>query len=290
MTLTRKFTGEKPAYFFPRGSVDTQMHMYLPGFPAREGGPGLPAGELPGATEYRKVMEWLGIDRVIITQGNAHQTDNSNLLACIQEMGECARAVAVVTANTSRKELQKLADGGVVGVRIMDLTGGAVGLDDLETIDAIAADMGWMMAIQFNGSELPRHASRLFRLKSRWVFDHHGKFFQGHTPEHVDLVKQLLDGGNAWFKFAGCYESSRTGSPYYEDIAGMASLIGAYNPERIIWGTNWPHNGVTTTAAYPDEAQLADLAMSWLPNEAARHRTLVENPEKLFGLPPVTAN
>lgn len=286
MTMTRKLTGEKPAHSFPRGAVDTQMHMYLPGFPACEGGPGLPVGELPDASAYRKVMKWLGIDRMIITQGNAHQCDNSNLLACVQEMGECARAVAVVTAETSQKELQNLADGGVVGVRIMDLPGGAVGLADLEAIDAIAADMGWMMAIQFNGSDLPLHAFRLLKLKSRWVFDHHGKFFQGYAQEHIDLVKQLLDGGNTWFKFAGCYETSKTGSPDYRDIAEMARLIGAYSPERIVWGTNWPHNGATTTQTYPDEAQLADLAMSWLPNEAARHRALVENPEELFGLPP----
>lgn len=286
MTLIRRCTGNPPRTALPKGAIDTQVHLYLPGFPARPGGPPLPAGDLPGPDQYRSVMRWLGIGRVVITQGNAHQTDNANLLACLREMGDIARGVAVITPETPAAEMEALAAAGVVGARIMDLPGGAVGLDRLEAIDARAADIGWMLAIQFNGSALPDLAPRLARLRSRWVLDHHGKFLDGAGPAHLDALRRLIDGGRTWFKLAGCYEASRLGPPDYADVAAISRAIAAHAPERIVWGTNWPHNLIRTTEAYPDDARLADTVLGWLPDAAALGRALVTNPEELYGFPP----
>lgn len=274
----------------PPGAIDTQLHLYLPGFPAQPGGPDLPPA-LPGPSEYRQVMAWLGIERLVVTQGNAHQFDNSNLLACLEAVGTCARGVAVIDASTSDKEIETLHLCGVRGARIMDLPGGAVGLNGLPGVDAKAADAGWMLAVQFNGSDIGHHFDNLSRIRSRWVLDHHGKFFRGAQPDgsEVDMVKRLIDGGNVWFKFSGCYESSRSGGPDYADIAAIARAIADYAPERIIWGTNFPHNFAQTTADYPNDARLLDTSLSWLPNDAARHLALVDNPEELFDFPPITA-
>lgn len=286
--LARTLSGRPPAHAFPPGAVDTQMHMYLPGFPALPGGPGLPAGALPDADQYRRVMAWLGIDRVIITQGNAHQRDNANLLAGLARMGGCARGVAVIDAATPDAELGRLADAGVVGARIMDLPGGAVGLPELEAVDARTSVMGWMLAVQLDGRSIGAHLPRLLGLKSRFVLDHHGKFFGGAAPEgpQVDAVKRLLDTGRGYFKLAGCYESSTSGGPAYEDVAAVARVVCAHAPERMVWGTNWPHNLARTTADYPDDAALADTVLGWLPDAAARRLALVENPQALFRLPP----
>ncbi len=286
--IERPLSGRAPAIRLPKGAVDTQMHMYLPGFAAQPGGPPLPGGALPDAGQYRRVMAWLGIDRVIITQGNAHQRDNSNLLACLAEMGPIARGVAAVGAEEPDSALDQLAEGGVVGARIMDLPGGAVGLDALEAVDDRAAARGWMLAVQFDGSHILEHEARLRKLKSRWVLDHHGKFFAGATPDspQVAAVKRLIDRGNCWFKFAGVYESSRSGGPDYEDVAAVARAIAAHAPDRIVWGTNWPHNLARTTADYPDDAALTDTVLGWLPHEGARRLALVDNPERLFGLQP----
>lgn len=285
--IDRKLTGAPPATHMPIGATDTQMHMYLPGFAYRADGVGAPQDPLPDPAMYRRAMDWLGIDRVVITQGNAHGLDNGNLLACLRAMGACARGVAVIDADTTEAEILALSEGGVTGARIMDLPGGAVGLDQLEAVDAKAFDADWMMAVQFDGSALSELEPRLAALKSRWVLDHHAKIFEGATAAHVDVIKRLIDGGNVWFKFAGCYESSKTGGPAYEDIAQVAREIAAHAPERIIWGTNWPHNMARKTEDYLDDGHLLDLAMSWLPDDAARHRTLVETPQSLFGFPPV---
>lgn len=285
--LIRPTSGREPSIQLPAGAVDAQMHMYLPGFPALAGGPPLPAGELPTPDQYREVMGWLGIDRVIITQGNAQQRDNSNLVACLKEMGDVARGVAAVGPDVSEEELDKLEEAGVIGLRIMDLPGGATDLSALEALDAKAAARGWMLAVQFDGSSIEEHEPRLKKLASRWVLDHHGKFFCGVTPEspQIAALKRLIDVGKCWFKFAGVYESAKEPAPDFADAAAVARDVGAYAPERIVWGTNWPHNLAKEQKDYPDDAALTDTVLSWLSDEAARQRALVDNPEELFGLP-----
>lgn len=287
--IDRTYTGTKPRTVLPKGTIDTQMHVYLPGFPALPGGPGLPPDPLPSPDDYRQVMNWLGIARVVITQGNAHQLDNSCLLACIAEMGEAARGVAVINDDTDDAEMQRLSDAGIVGARIMDLPGGAVGLTGLSAVDLRAHEYDWMIAVQFDGSDILDHEAKLQPIRSRWVLDHHGKFFAGATPDspQVDAVKRLIDGGNCWFKFAGCYESSCTGGPNFNDIAAVARVIADYAPERIIWGTNWPHNAAKVTADYPDDAALTDIVLSWISSDENHRLALVDNPQDLFGFPSI---
>lgn len=286
--IERRYSGPKPKTVLPPGAVDTQLHLYLPGFPAQPGGPDLPPA-LPGPAEYRQVMAWLGIERLVVTQGNTHQFDNGNLVACLNEMGDCARGVAVIDSSTSQDEIATLHARGIRGARIMDLPGGAVGLRDLPDIDHRTAVANWMLAVQFNGSDIDAHFETLSRLKSRWVLDHHGKFFRGAEPDgpEVDMVKRLIDGGNCWFKFSGCYESSKSGGPDYADIAAVARVIADYAPERIIWGTNFPHNFAQTTEDYPDDAELLDTSLTWISSDHKLHLALVENPQELFDFPPV---
>lgn len=281
--LRRQLSGLPPDPPLPQGAVDCQMHAYAPDFPAAPGAIPLPPGDLPTPAQYRKVMAWLGLSRVVVTQGNAHGRDNANLLACLQDFGDIARGVAVIDAETSDAEMADLTARRVVGARIMDLPGGAVGLDALEAVEARAHAAGWMLAVQFDGSALLDHLPRLARLRTPWVLDHHGKFFQGIAADgpEVAALLRLIDGGRCWFKFAGCYESSRQGWSY-EDIAAPARRIAAHAPERIIWGSNWPHNMARVTADYPDDARLADLSLGWLP-EGARTRVLVQNPAELYG-------
>lgn len=288
--IERTLTGRPPEPRLPKGTVDVQMHMYLPGFPSLAGGPPLPAEPLPDAAAYRQVMDWLGIDRVIITQGNAHQKDNANLLACLAEMGDVACGVAVIDETTSDVDMGALGEAGVVGARIMDLPGGAVGLDALEAVDARAHAADWMIAVQFDGNKLLDHLPRLARIRSRWVLDHHGKFFAGVDPDWPEIAAllTLIDRGNVWFKFAGVYESSRDGWPY-EDVAAVSRKIAAHAPERIVWGSNWPHNMIRKTEDYPDDARLAELVLGWLADDRTRHLALVENPERLFKLPAFAA-
>lgn len=282
--IVRTYTGTPPQTRLPPGATDTQMHMYLPGYPALAGGPPLPEG-LPGPDDYRNLMNWLGLERVVITQGNSHQKDNANLLACLEVMGPCSRGVAVIDGQASDAEIARLHAAGIRGARIMDLPGGAVGLSELPAVDAIAAAAGWCVAVQFDGSTLLERMPLLQSLKSKFIFDHHGKFFGQGMPGLAEIaaVKRLIDRGNCWFKFAGCYESSKSGGPDYADIGRVAREIAAYAPERVIWGTNWPHNLVKKTEDYPNDADLTDLVLSWLTSKDDLQKVLVDSPAELFG-------
>lgn len=284
--INRKYTGAPPKTQMPPGAIDTQTHIYLPGFPATPGAMGLPEG-LPGPEDYRQVMGWIGVDRLVITQGNAHQRDNANLVAALGAMGEIARGVAVIDGQTPEAEVEHLHKAGVRGARIMDLPGGAVGMGALAEVDARARNAGWVMAVQFDGSDIADHMPQLSALKSNWILDHHGKFFRGAAPDgpEVAFVKRLIDNGNCWFKFAACYESSRSGGPDYADIGAVARIIASYAPERILWGTNFPHNQAKTTQDYPDEAALLDTVSSWFPDDRAQVLALKENAEGLFDFP-----
>ena len=234
--MERRFDGTAPKTELPRGAVDCQMHLYMPGYPAAPGSIGLPPGPLPVWADYQRVMRWLGISRFVITQGNAHLADNANLLACLAETRAVARGVAVIDGTESEAELARLDAGGVIGARIMNLNGGAVGLEALEAIDARCQELGWMMAVQFDGSDIAEHAPRMAKIRSRWVLDHHGKFFKGATPEGPEMavLKRRLDGGNAWYKIAGCYESSLSGAPDFADIAAMTRAVAAHAPDRVV--------------------------------------------------------
>lgn len=282
--MERTLTGPAPRLRLPPGATDTQMHCYVPGFPGAPGALPVPEGDTgPGA--YRQVMAWLGLERVVVVQGNAHAADNSNILAALADFGAFARGVAVIAPGTSAAELARLHDGGIRGARLMNLPGGAVGLDALEAVDAMAADMGWSVNVQFDGGEILDRLPALERIRSRWVLDHHGKFFAGAAPgdAKIEAVKRLIDRGACWFKMAGGYESSRAGPPDFADIAAVAREIIAHAPERVIWGSNWPHNLVKVAEDYPSDADLMDVVLGWAPDDAARRLILVDNPAALYG-------
>jgi D-galactarolactone isomerase len=192
--------------------------------------------------------------------------------------------VAVIAPDAPDSEMERLSAAGVVGARVMDLPGGAVGLSHLEALDARCLSAGWVMAVQFDGTHILDHEPRLGRIKSRWTLDHHAKILGGARPDgpEVAAIKRLLDRGNCWFKLAGCYESSKAGAPDYADIGAITREIVAHAPERVVWGTNWPHNAFARPEEAPDEAGLFDTVMGWLPDEATRTQVLVDTPRALF--------
>lgn len=277
--IERKLTGTALTMALPEGAIDTQMHLYARGFGAAEGC-SMPVDPLPDAAAYAQVRAWLGIDRFVITQGNSHGRDNSNLIACLGGTGSTARGIAAVGGDAPEAEIARLSAAGVVGARIMDLPGGAVGFNEIDAVDARCFDADWALVVQMDGGRLLDRLPALEAIKSDWVLDHHGKFFDGVSEAQIDAVLRLIDRGNCYFKFAACYESSREGWPF-EDIARVARRVADYAPERVIWGTNWPHNQAKTTAEYPDDGALADLVLGWLPH-AAREQVLVKTPARLY--------
>ena len=251
------------------------------------GGPGLPIG-MPDEKQYRQLCNWLGISKTVITVANAYQRNNDCLLNVLEKFGIDAHGMAAIHPNINDKSLTNLMDKGIVGARIMDLPGGAYDFSYIKDLDQKTSTNELMIAVQFDGNTITEKFSTLVNLKSNFVIDHHGKFFKPIEPNSIefDCLKKLIDRGNCWYKFAGCYESSAMGAPHYADVAIIASLIADHAPERIIWGTNWPHNGakfqLSIIRDYPDDMDLLDLTLDWVSSEH-HNKLLVHNPAELFG-------
>jgi D-galactarolactone isomerase len=282
MTIERTLSGRESRHSLPHGIIDTQNHVYAPGFMAMDGGPGLPKG-MPDITQYKKLCEWLGINKTVITVANAYQRDNECLLHVLNQFGPLARGVAAISPKIPEKDLARLMSKGIVGARIMDLPGGAYNFSYLAKLDELTSSNGLMIAVQFDGNTLADKYPVLNDLKSNFVIDHHGKFFKPVKPDSTEVaqLKKLVDRGNCWYKIAGCYESSTHGRPHYEDVAAVAKVIAAHAPERVIWGTNWPHNGAKSPEDYPNDMDLLDLALDWVKPEHHK-KLLVDNPTELF--------
>jgi D-galactarolactone isomerase len=281
--MLRKLTGDKPKITVPAGAVDTQTHVYMDGFPSAPGGIDLPLGDA-GPEAYSKMLGWLGLERTVITQANAHMFDNANLLAALAWFGDRARGVAVITGETGPRELQRLHDAGVRGARIMDFPGGAMPLKRLAEVMHMAADMDWVLAVQFDGSEILDHMDLLRAIPGRYFIDHHGKFQSPVSSEspQVDAVLSLIEAGNCWFKLAGCYQTHHSDLPYCAQATDISRRVVASAADRVIWGTNWPHGDALRTEDYPDDAFLLGLLAGWAPKKECQHKILVQNPVGLF--------
>lgn len=282
MDYTRVFTGPKPKLKMPKGACDTHIHFYDDRYTTL---PNTPTPPAVGVPEYRQVMDWLGLERVIVVQANAYGDDNRLVMDTTAELGaDKARAVVVVKPGVADAELERLTRGGARGLRIMNLLGGTLGLNLAEDMAARIKPFGWSMLLQLNGRELPEHEAMIRRLPVKIIIDHIGKFIDPVPVDHPSFqcLLRLIDTGNVWVKLAAAYETSLSGKPNYEDVGVLAKALIKHAPQRMIWASNFPH-AQAAKFGYPDEAALLDLMLDWAPNEADRTKIFVDNPAELYG-------
>jgi D-galactarolactone isomerase len=259
------------------------MHIYDDRFPARDGGP--PKPPLPASLDdYRRLQEWLGLERAVFVQGAAYQFDNACLLDALERFGEGARGIAVVGPDVSEQTLADLTARGVRGARIMHLPGGAVGMKDLLTIDARTRPFGWSPIVQFDGRDIADYMTTLQSLTGDYVIDHAGKFLEPvatDAPSFKALLR-LIDRGNCYVKISACYETSKIGPPTYSDVGTLSKALIAHAPERMLYASNWPHVSMPIDDQ-PDDRLLLDLMADWAPDEKTRQLIFVDNPARLYG-------
>jgi D-galactarolactone isomerase len=266
----------------PTGSCDCHIHFFGPPaqYPVSPGNPYQPP--LATVGHYRNVMRRLGLERAVAVQPAAYGDENRCTMDAMAELGDAARAVVVVTSETSDSELERLARLGARGARFFMLRGSMMKWEWLELMSARIAELGWHVQLQFDGRELPERVDLIRRLRSPVVIDHNGKFLEPVAPTHPAALAllRLLDCGHCWVKASAPYETSKTGGPRYEDVGAVAKAIIKAAPERVVWATNWPHGAERHK---PDDAALLDLLLDWAPDERVRDRILVENPAELYG-------
>jgi predicted TIM-barrel fold metal-dependent hydrolase len=262
------------------------MHIYDPRFPAVR-----PASRLQtqaSVADYRRLQQRLGTRRTVVVQPAAHVTDNRVTLDAIAQLGPEARGVAVVHPDVTDAEMEALAAGGVRGIRfsVFDPRTAATAIDMIEPLAARAAALGWHIQRHMRGDQIADNAALLRRLPCALVFDHMGRLPQPDGVRHkaFTLICGLIDSGRAWVKLAGAYLDTRNGPPGYADTTAVARAYVAAAPERMVWGSDWPH---PTESEKPDDARLLDLLADWAPDAATQRRILVDNPQALYGFPPL---
>jgi predicted TIM-barrel fold metal-dependent hydrolase len=235
--------------------------------------------------QYRLLQKRLRTTRVVIVTPRNYATRNQVTLDAIAQLGPNARGVAVLHPTVTDGELKQFHHAGIRGIRFSlgDPATAVVTLDMVEPLSKRVADLGWHVQFNVEGEQVVEWAGLLRRLPPQMVFDHLGR---PPLPAGIDhpshgIIRGLLDRGRTWVKLSGAYSNSRVGPPYPEATKIAQAYVKAA-PERLVWGSDWPHPSEAPDRK-PDDAGLFDLLSEWAPGEATRHRILVENPVTLYG-------
>ena len=270
----------------PANACDCHMHIYDPArFPMPLSARVAPTNA--AVAQYRLLQRRTGTTRVVVVQPRNYAIDNRVTVDALKQLAPHARGVAVLHPTVTDAELKSLNDAGIRGIRFSlgDPATAVVTPDMVEPLARRIAGLGWHVQFNVEGEQIVALADVMRRLPTPMVFDHLANPGPAGTnhPSHA-IVRGLIDRGRTWVKLSGAYSNSRVGPPY-PDATRIAQAFVRAAPERLVWGSDWPHPGVVAMADKPDDAVLFDLLAVWAPDEATRNRILVQNPETLYGFP-----
>jgi len=237
---------------------------------------------------YRHLLATLGCERAVLVQPSFHGTDNRAMLAAMREAGASFRGVAVIGDDASEREIAALHEAGVRGARlnIVDVkTGkGELPLASIERLADRIKGFGWHLEFLTHVDEFPDLDRTLARLPVECVFGHLGyvRADKGTATPGFQALLRLLRAGRAWVKLTGPYRIS-TGPLPHADTQAFAQALVEAAPDRLMWGSDWPHVKTEWTIPMPSDGELADLLAEWVPDAGLRKRVLVDNPARLYG-------
>ena len=281
-----------PAFVPPRNSCDTHFHVFGPPeqFPfvsTHEYTP--PAAPLE---HYLKMIAVIGIERAVVVQPSVHGLDNSATLDAIAHARDRFRGVGRIDDKTPPSDLKRLHEGGIRGVRfnLLDRPRGNVQLDVFDRCVENIAALGWSVDLHIDPKNLLDQEKRIRALPIPVVIDHIARIKPqaGLSQPAFQLLLDLLKGKHVWVKVSGADKICNTqvhsyfGLPFTEVIPFARTVIDAA-PDRVIWGTDWPHSNNFAPGHTPNDGDLVDLLAAFAPDEQTRQKILVDNPAALYG-------
>ena len=280
----------------PPGACDCHVHIFgdprrFPFSPSRTYTP-----EQASVEEMRVLHRALHMDRAVVVNPSVYGTDNSCTLDAVKQLGSAARAIAVIDEKTPEGALDEMDRAGVRGIRINLETSGqadpAVARQRFQAgVARIKGRKSWHIQVYARLSVIEGIADLIRAAAMPVVFDHFGgaKAALGLAQPGFETLLKLLRSGTAYVKISGAYRSS-TLAPDYPDVVPLAKALIAENPQRILWGTDWPHpsqvSGRKTEISplfHIDDARLFNKLAVWAPEGTLRKTILVENPAELYG-------
>jgi predicted TIM-barrel fold metal-dependent hydrolase len=275
----------RPRYVPPPRATDTHAHIFGPPDVYPYGDKRSYTPEACTADDYDALLATLGFERAALVQGGAHGTDNRAILAAIARHPDRFRGVAVIPPGRSGAELAALHDGGIRGVRLSTVVGGGVTFDQLERLADEVHELGWHVVLHFHhADELLDVVPILERIRNPFVLDHLARITPadgGTASAPFAALLRLLDTGRCYPKLASLYRLSSEPYPH-DDVLPMIHAVAERAPDRIIWGSNWPHP-ILYDRAMPNDGDIADLIPLWVPDPAVQEQMLVHNPARLYG-------
>lgn len=274
---------EPPAFDVPFGAVDTHAHVISshPAYPMVAGRSYTP----PPAPEhqYLAMLDALRMTYGVLVQISVYGTDNRYLVEVLQRHPGRLRGIAVVSPDISDRELEALHEAGVRGLRINVLFGGGIGFAAMEQLAQRIKHLGWHMQFLMDVRDLPELMPRMAKLPVPGVVDHlgHMPVAEGLDAPGFTALRRLVADHGYWVKLSGAYRISDRFQTF-DDVAPFAQTLIEDAPDRMVWGSDWPHVSQSRT---PDTGRLLNLLAQWAPDPQMRQRILVSNPARLYGFP-----
>jgi len=274
----------RPTFVAPPGAVDAHCHVFGPGdvfaySPVRKYTP----GDAPKAALVA-LRDHLGFARNVIVQASCHGTDNAAMVDALVAAGDLARGIAVVEPDVSIEELADMDAAGVRGVRFNFLKRlvDATPRESYATIVEKIFPLDWHIVIYFEAPELADLEPFITALPTTVVIDHMGRpdiaLGIGH-PQWRRFLDMMDAHPNIWVKVSGAERLSQTGPPYDDVVPFGRALVDRY-PDRVLWGTDWPHPNMATHM--PDDGALVDFIPRIATTAELQSRLLVQNPMRLY--------
>lgn len=276
----------KPTFKLPEGAVDAHCHVFGPGneFPFAPTRKYTPCDA--SKAQLWSLSEYLGFRRNVIVQATCHGADNRALVDALQTSKGFARGVATVNEDVTDAELETLHQAGVRGVRFnfVKRLVDALPFDSLKRIASRIKELDWHIVIYFEGQELPELYDFFTSLPTTVVVDHMGrpdvtKALDG--PDFKLFLRLMAENENFWSKVS-CPERISVAGPnmHYQDVVPFARTVVERFPDRVLWGTDWPHPNMKTHM--PDDGKLVDMIPLFAPTAELQHKLLIANPMRLY--------
>ncbi|EIJ69060.1 amidohydrolase family protein [Pasteurella bettyae] len=265
----------------PNHTCDCHHHIFNRNFPYTPED----TRDLPNATmdDFVQFKKYMGVERHILVQPSSYGVDNRCLIDALEKGGKLCRGEAVIDESFTHKQLQDLADKGVVGIRFNFGAGNYASADNLLTLAERVHEFNWHIQIHAKADQLSELYPLLTKIKNPIIFDHYAQLKQPTAFKHPfwkQLLK-LIDQQNCWVKLSGPYHTSTKTD--FSDLEQITKEFLRIAPERLVWGSDWPHPNLTSSHKnMPDDRYFLALFNSWLGSDAMRQKIFVDNPTTFF--------
>ena len=282
-----------PRWTIPPGACDTHAHVFGPPdlFPYADDRRYTP----PAAPveHYRNMQKITGLSRAVFVTPTAHGHDNRVVLNAISELGDAARGIANIDASFNEAALDALGEGGMRGARFHLMTDRPGSEEHLDAHLPTLVKRDWVLDLHVDPEDLIGHEKYVRALPTVTIIDHmaRARGGDGVGQPAFKLLLDMMKDDRFWVKLCSFDKISAVpkahveGSLPFMDMVPFAQALVAAAPDRVIWGTDWPHGNTFTPGRVPNEGDLLDLLAVIASDAATRKRILVDNPARLFGFP-----